>query len=290
MNKISIILSLLFFYFLGFYKAQKIEMYFPYFAGKTYEFIIFQGSQSLTVLTDTIPKDGKFSLTIPQEYAPYKGMSRWLITGTKEGGGLDMYIPGNDFSVSCKESKPSNKNIIYTNNTGNNNLNELYQKQEIIFQRYDAMLRAIKAFDKTDKNYSVFKYELREQQNEYKVFQNALKTKYDYLGQFIQIVNITRGKGNKLLEKENDRAENITNYIANELDWQTLYTSGHWSSIISSWVSIHTQVLKDPKKFTIEYRKINSIIKTPDLRMDFSEKVRYYLTQQKQDIYLKIIK
>lgn len=287
MNKIIILLPLL---LLGFVKAQTIEMYFPHFAGKTYDFIIFQGSQTLTVLTDTIPKDGKFSLTIPREYEPYKGMSRWLITGTKEGGGLDMYIPGNDFSVSCKESMPSKKTIIYTNNTGNNDLNTLYQKQETIFQRYNAMLWAIKAFDKTDKNYSVFKHELREQQNEYRVFQNALKTKYDYPGQFIQIVNITRGKGNELLEKENDRAKNITNYIANELDWQALYTSGHWSSIISSWVSIHTQVLKDQKKFTIEYRKINSRIKSPDLKIDLSEKVRYYLTQQKQDAYLKIIK
>ena len=63
-------------------------MEFPAFAGKTYDFIIFQGSQTLTEVQDTIPANGKFSIQVPQDYAPYTGMSRWLITGTTTGGGL----------------------------------------------------------------------------------------------------------------------------------------------------------------------------------------------------------
>jgi hypothetical protein len=40
--------------------AQSISMDFPAFAGKTYDFIIFQGSKAEKVMQDTIPKDGKF--------------------------------------------------------------------------------------------------------------------------------------------------------------------------------------------------------------------------------------
>ena len=59
-------------FFLSFFNcfAQKIEMLWPAFAGKTYDFIIFQ---------DTIAKDGSFVLSVPEKYAPYKGMSRWFL-------------------------------------------------------------------------------------------------------------------------------------------------------------------------------------------------------------------
>ncbi len=109
-------------------EAQNISMYFPHFAGKTYDFIIFQGGQQRTVYQGTIPLDGKFILNIPEEYKSYKGMSRWLITGTKEGGGLNMFIPGKDFSVSCNEAMPNNSNIVYTNNDYNKEFNDLHKK------------------------------------------------------------------------------------------------------------------------------------------------------------------
>ena len=65
------------------------------------------------VYSGAIPANGKFTLNIPKEYSTYNGMSRWLITGTAEGGGLDMYIPGKDFSVGCTEDKPSEKYYLY---------------------------------------------------------------------------------------------------------------------------------------------------------------------------------
>lgn len=138
-------------------KAQNINMYFPHFAGKTYDFIIFQGGQQRIVYQGTIPEDGKFTLSIPEENKPYKGMSRWLITGTKEGGGLDMFIPGRDFSVSCNEATPNNSNIIYANNDYNKELNNLHKKQESILSRYEVMNQALRVFSDKDKNYRVLK-------------------------------------------------------------------------------------------------------------------------------------
>jgi hypothetical protein len=81
--------------------SQSITMEFPAFAGKTYDFIIFQGSKGEKVMQDTIPKNGKFVLKIPKQYAPYTGMSRWFLTNSETGGGIDMAIPGHYFSISC---------------------------------------------------------------------------------------------------------------------------------------------------------------------------------------------
>ncbi|MCL1638919.1 alkyl hydroperoxide reductase [Elizabethkingia sp. HX WHF] len=270
-------------------QAQSVSMNFPHFAGKSYDFIIFQGDKQITLYQGTIPSDGKFTLTIPKEYIPYTGMSRWLITGTREGGGLDMYIPGKDFSVSCTEADPTEKNVIYQNNNGNKELNELYRKQEKILLQYETMLQAAKVFSKADKNYSVFVKELQDQIRSYAAFQAELRRKSDYISQFLQIVNITRGTAPLLSEKEEDKAESIARYIVNEMDWNYLYTSGHWSSIIDAWVSIHTRVLKNPQGFASDVEKLSSKIKSPELYTDFAGRTAYYLTQQKEEDYIRAI-
>lgn len=73
----------------------------------------------------------------------------------------------------------------------------------------------------------------------------GLKAKPDYINRFLKIVNITKGISNQLDENEQDDAQNTYQYITNELDWPTLYTSGHWSTVINTWLSIHTQLIKN---------------------------------------------
>ena len=270
-------------------KAQNIDMYFPHFAGKTYDFIIFQGGQQRTVYQGTIPLDGKFTLSIPEEYKSYKGMSRWLITGTKEGGGLDMFIPGRDFSVSCKEAMPNNSNIVYTNNDYNKELSDLYKKQESILSCYEVMNQAVRVFSAEDRNYSIFKKELQKQKNAYSDFQQHLNRRSDYISHLLQIVNITRGLGIHLKEKQEDKAKDINNYITNQLNWEDLYTSGHWNTIIDSWISIHARVIKDPKRSAKDYKVIELKLKSEKLHYDFSERVKQNLTTVRLQTNLDIL-
>ncbi|WP_177435552.1 alkyl hydroperoxide reductase [Pseudomonas sp. Irchel 3E19] len=269
--------------------AQEIRMDFPHFKGKSYEFILFQGAGAKMVIKDTIPQDGKFTLTIPKEYTPYTGMSRWLITGTQEGGGLDMLIPGHDFSVSCTEAKPDDSNIVYAGNQEIPELNSLYKAQQAIFAKHDAMMQATKAFPETDQNYPVFKKEYQNQLDAYKNFQTTLRTHPGYAKKFIQIVNITQGIGTEIYPAEEEKAKNIAEYIARELDWQTLYTSGHWHGVISSWVAIHTQVLNDPKDFATDFAAIRKKLKDPEQYTDFSKIVASALSQGGKDNFIAVI-
>lgn len=269
--------------------AQNIEMEFPHFAGKAYDFIIFQGSSSKTLIQDTIPKDGKFTLRIPKQYAPYRGMSRWLITGTKEGGGLDMLIPGHDFSVSCKEATPNDHNIIYTENKEIPELNTLYKRQQEIFAKHDAMLQAIKSFPKKDKNYSVFEKEYQNQLKAYEYFQKELNQKADYTANFLRIVNITQGIGTDILDSEEKRAKNIAHYIAEDLSWEDLYTSGHWAGVISSWVDIYSIVFDNSEEFSSDFEKISKKITDTDQYTDFAGRVASSLNRNGKDNFIKTI-
>ncbi|MET3539179.1 peroxiredoxin family protein [Chryseobacterium limigenitum] len=266
--------------------AQEIQMYFPHFKGKTYNFVIFRGSDAKVVIKDTIPQDGKFTLKIPKEYAPYTGMSRWLITGTQEGGGLDMLIPGHDFSVKCTSAKPDNDNIIYTDNVEIPELNLFYKKQSEIFARHDAMLQATKAFTSKDKNYSVYEQEYRNQLKAYERLQDELKKKNDYASKFLPIVNLTQGIGTKIYQSEEEKARNAADYITNELDWEVLYTSGHWSGVITSWVDIHTLVLNNPKKFAADFSEINKKITDPDKYTDLVKRIAFAVNKSGEDRFL----
>lgn len=270
-------------------QAQEINMNFPEFAGKSYDFIIFQGSEQKTVFQGVIPEGGKFTLKVPGEYSPYNGMSRWLITGTKEGGGLDMYIPGHNFSVSCNSNKPNNTNIIFRDNSGNTELNELYKVQQKILDRYQVMLQTVNIFTTNDPNYRIFQSEYENQKKDYEKFQRLLTKKADYISEFIRIVNITNGTGTKLYNKEIEKADNVSFYIAHDLDWNILYTSGHWWSVISAWVSIHAKVLKDESRFMKEFELISSKLKNEVVYTDFISRLNYFLKEEGKEDYMKKI-
>ena len=57
-----------------------VSLEFPYFVCKTYDFMIVQGEKHVVLQSDTVPKGGKFNLTIPEKYRCYKGTTMWYIT------------------------------------------------------------------------------------------------------------------------------------------------------------------------------------------------------------------
>jgi hypothetical protein len=66
-------------------QANEIQLNFPHFSGHTYEWKIFQGQNQITAQSSIIPPDGRITLTMPDPYQDYRGMTRWLL---KKGGGL----------------------------------------------------------------------------------------------------------------------------------------------------------------------------------------------------------
>ncbi|PUB30782.1 hypothetical protein C8J95_105100 [Elizabethkingia sp. YR214] len=268
--------------------CQTINMSFPKFAGKEYEFVIFQGNEYKKILQSTIPGDGKFSIIIPKEYKGYEGMSRWLLR-TEEGGGLDLYIPGYDFDISCESDKPNESNVHFTNNTDNAKLNKLYREQEKILNKYQSMLMAIKSYSEEEKKYKFFEAEMITQKAVYEDFQEKLMKDGDYICSFLQIVNITNGLGTKLYEEEKMKALNISNFIVKEMKWDRLYNSGHWMAVIEGWVNIHTKVLKNKKIFASSYGLICLKLNRLEMYRDFTERVEYFLKQQNETKYLESV-
>ena len=270
--------------------SQTITIEFPKFAGKTYEFIIFQGDKQIKIYeNDTIPKDGLITLEIPKEYAPYTGMCRWLITGTAEGGGLDMAIPGHGFKVTCLSDQPNENNINWQGYDAMNELNRLHRIQQGIIDKYETMNKAAKLYDAKHLLYASFVKEKEAQRLAYSQFQQDLKKNDNYNARFLPIVNLVSGTPPKLTDDYNERAKYINEYITQELNYDHLYTSGHWTGIIQSWVQMHAQLYDNKDGFVNDFTTIGKRITEPKKYTDFVGKVTYYLTQYGKDAFIEAI-
>ena len=269
--------------------SQSISMDFPAFAGKTYDFIIFQGSKQETVTQDTIPANGKFTLTIPKQYAPYTGMCRWLITGTAQGGGLDMAIPGYDFSVTCLSDTPDTNNIVYTGFDAVNELNSLNAHQQQIIEKFAVVSKASVLYSENKKLYTIFNKEKIKQKEAFENFNKQLKSNPSFNARFLPIVNLTKGIPPHLSANEAEKAAVYNQFITKDLNFNDLYVSGHWTAIIRDWVGYQSNMVQDTAQFVKDFKLISDRITNPMQYTDFVGKLTYYLTTYGKDNYVAAI-
>jgi peroxiredoxin len=277
--KENFFLSLLFGFWMLPFKAQEISMHFPAFAGKSYDLILFQGSRSVKALEGVIPGDGKFVLRIPKEYAPYQGMCRWLLTNSKEGGGLDMSIPGYGFSVSCLSSRPNSENIIFEGYDPVNMLNTLNQKQQSIIDKYQLMSRGIDLYGSESSFYGIFQKELEIQKKDFDSFFVGLKSNPNPVALYLPIINISKGVPPHLERDYIKGTQSIVSYITDELNLDALYTSGYWSAVLDTWVQIETQSDHRDEELVKSFRKLSGRISDPERYTDFVTVITQSLTR-----------
>ena len=269
--------------------SQSVSMNFPAFAGKTYDFIIFQGSKQETVQQDTIPANGKFTLTIPAKFAPYTGMSRWLITGTAQGGGLDMAIPGHNFSVTCLSDAPDTNNIVYTGFDAVNELNSLNTLQQQIIEKFTVVSKASVLYTENKKLYKIFNKEKIKQKEAFENFNKQLKSNPSFNARFLPIVNLIKGIPPHLTANEDEKVAIYNQFITKDLNFNDLYVSGHWTAIIRDWVGYQSNVVNDTAQFVKDFKLISDRITKPTRYTDFVGKITYYLTTFGKDNYVAAI-
>jgi thiol-disulfide isomerase/thioredoxin len=269
--------------------SQSVSMDFPAFAGKTYDFIIFQGSKNEKIIQDTIPANGKFTLTIPAKFAPYIGMSRWLITGTAQGGGLDMAIPGHNFSVTCLSDTPDTNNIVYTGFDAVNELNSLNTQQQQIIEKFAVVSKASVLYAENKKLYTIFNKEKIKQKEAFENFNKHLKSNPSFNARFLPIVNLIKGIPPHLTANEDEKAAIYNQFITKDLNFNDLYVSGHWTAIIRDWVGYQSNSVQDVAQFVKDFKLISARITNPTQYTDFVGKLTYYLTTYGKDNYVDAI-
>jgi thioredoxin-related protein len=270
--------------------AQTIHLEFPYFAEQTYEFKIFQGEKQITLQEDTIPKGGKVQLTIPEEYKGYKGIAQWYLTNSQTGGGLDLILNNENFSVSCLDSVPTNLSIVYKDTQENIYDKEKYQQQQQLFEKHDAMLATTRAYPSDTKLYQLASKEYARILKEYETYSKSLSNSPLYAAKFRQIVNLTIGIGSIITLDEKEKANNINEFMVNELDYEVLYTSNHWGGVINNWVQLQTTIFKDDNQMIADAKTILSRIQSNKVYTSYVATLTKELSRAGKDYVIEALK
>ena len=219
--------------------AQTISLYFPHFAGTEYDFYVFQGTSNDTIQRGAIGEDGRLTLTIPNQYKDYQGMSRWRLSN---GGGLDFVVNGNDFSVSCTEAMPNDENIRYEGSKENEFTDAYYPRQQALFQKQDALTRMLNAYGKEQEHpiFSLLKAEKERQDSLFVALSGEAIESPLYSARFQRINNfLNRYPMYAMPTNPEEQQADRNHYITEELSMDALYTSGLWKEVITQAAAMY---------------------------------------------------
>jgi hypothetical protein len=261
-------------------QAAEIQLHFPHFAGHQYEWNIFQGKDPVTVQSNQIPPDGRVTLTMPEAYQDYRGMTRWLL---KTGGGLDMIYTGKGFSVECLSEQPGPDNIIYTGNPENDYLKSQHSRQQTILDKLGAVNHLLQAYEPAE---DLHKTVLAEQTHLRQAFEQAQSGRAEsplYAARFGEIVDFTRGIADKIYDNPEDHTGYFNYFVTHTLDFKDLYTSGHWDQALHHWLMMNIRSGKGDKAFTQRLDVVLERMDRDDVLAAFVEKTVPLLVEKGKD-------
>jgi peroxiredoxin len=268
-------------------QAQEIHLHFPHFTGHTYEWKIFQGKQELIVRTGEIPSNGRVALTMPEPYQNYQGMTRWLL---KKGGGLDMIYAGKGFSVECLSEQPGPDNIIYTGNPENDFLKSQHRRQQIILDKLGAVNHLLQVYAPDEDLHKTAQAEQAHLRQAFEQVQADRSKSPLYAARFGEIVDFTRGISDKIYGNPEDHTAYFNDFVTHSLDFNDLYTSGHWDQVLHHWLMMN--ILSDQEDAGVTKRLGTAMgrMEADYILAGFAEKAVPLLVQKGKDDLLPPIK
>lgn len=277
------ILFLILFYFFIQLNAQNIQFKFPHFAEMEYAFSLINGEKEDTISKGKMSKDGTLTIQIPEKYRGYKGMGKWSL---KNGGGLGIIVNNENFTIECLEPQPKYGNIKYINSEENKFLSESFHNQREILSKYEVITNALMTYSDEDPFYNQLKSEQQKRINEFAEFRKNLNSKNLYASEFKKISDFSAGIGNNLTDDSKTKRNEFNQFIVNEMNWNYLYSSGHWSNLISQWIQINLEVIKDDSNFLKDLKTVTTKLKSDsNIYQSFTNIVITKLTKaEREDI------
>ncbi len=263
--------------------AQEIRLHFPYFAGKHWDLLFLRAQEQDTVLSGVIPPDGRVVLRIPPARQGYTGMARWML---REGGGIDMVVNGENFSVECLSDQPNDDNIIYTGSAENDFLRRNHREQEQLLLQHEAIRMLERAYAPGHPLYAAAQTEKVELERRWAAHRARLAASPLYAARFREIVDLTRGIGSQLEQSEPEKAAEVDDYLSRRMPWTALYTSYHWSGVIYNWAQMHVLSIRSDAALLNSARRILARIPEPEMYTSFCDYMARYLVKEGKDSLL----
>jgi hypothetical protein len=217
-------------------QSNTIHFHLPAYPGFDYVFILEQGAKRDTVATGTFDQDGKTSLTIPKAYANYRGVGKLLFPNDK-GALVNMIVNGeNNVTVSTPPRTLEIDKLVYTHSPENEAIGRFTATQVKLIERY----RQVSA--ESSEPYSVpqvpFLSPEKEQQQietQYAALNAEIRKSPLYAARIMEIIQYLTSTGTSLTFSQEELQQEQDRFITERLDFNDLYTSGFWTTLIYAW-------------------------------------------------------
>ncbi|UTN06423.1 redoxin domain-containing protein [Flavobacterium bizetiae] len=250
-------------------QAQTVQFHFSNFAHAAYSYTLAKGDKQDTIAKGKLDAAGKAVITLPKTQKNYKGIAKFTLAA---GGGIDLVVNNENFSVTGTETQISNENVKFTGSPENDFLNAM-QQQKIILNKLAITATAVQVYKKEDALYAVFEKEKEQLGDAYRAQQTGIAQSPLCAARFCEAVNFLMGAGSTPEMTQEDLIKQYKPFIKDKLDFENLYTSGLWSPLIENWSQMMQYGLKDDTVWYEDTKAILARISNKTVYTAFADKM-----------------
>jgi peroxiredoxin len=200
-----------------------------------------------------------------------------------------MIYTGNSFSVECLSEQPGPDNIIYTGNPENDYLKSQHLRQQTILDKLGAVNRLLQVYAPDEDLHKTVQAEQAHLRQAFEQVQTDRSESPLYAARFGEIVDFTRGIADKIYEDQKDHISYFNNFVTHTLDFNDLYTSGHWDQVLHHWMMMNIRSDKGDQAFLVRLEAALSRMDRDNILAAFAEKTVPLLVEKGKDDLLPAI-
>ncbi|KRB58437.1 peroxiredoxin [Flavobacterium sp. Root186] len=261
-------------------QSQTVNIDWSHFGGKSYFCLGFYGQKTDTIAKGTLDKSGKTTIVFKDRFKGYKGMLRFLLT---DGGGLDLAINKENFTVSCKEEAPNFDNIFFKYSPENEYFMKTTLQKNRLLQKAALAKNALAAYTVADAVYAPFEKEQEQLSQQYKSLKNSNAQNPFYAARMIEIFDFLMGNFNDIKDGPEQKATAANDFVMSKLNFDDLYSSGVWYDVVTGWLNLQIQQSKNDEQLLADLQQIGTRIKNNIQFTDFADLVVKQLAQTGKD-------
>jgi len=261
-------------------RSQTINIELSHFGGKGYKYVVAQGAKFDTIAVGALDKSGKAIILFKDGYKGFKGTSRFLLN---DGGGFELVINKENFTVRCSGDVPTAESLNFIGSPENEYLTSHSVKKQKLLQKAQIADAVLTAYNAADAVYAPFEKEQKQLNEQYKVLKNANSKNSLYAARLIEIFDFLMGNSSDLKDSNEKKMEEANTFVLSKVNMEDLYTSGYWADVWNSWLKLQLMQSKDDAKLLSNLEQAGSVITNKTQFTAFAERVIRQLAEVGKD-------
>lgn len=217
--------------------AQSVAIDLPFHPGRKLVLSLKNGTRNDTIFSGNLDDKGQVVVSIPKQYKSYRGMA--ALRPEHPGAYFEFIIAGEDMILKCEEEYPHGGNVTFSGSPENEALQRWFTGQAKRQQKIGMLSELLRLYDNTDKLFPLMEEEKTGLEAEQAAFEKELTGSNLYAARFIGLHNFLNRDIAPLVFADSAGMAKTRRYITDNLDVQSLYTSGLWFDVLNGSLALY---------------------------------------------------